>query len=115
MRIIAACVLASMLVACADQQPKAFVANAAQNDAIEQYTLCLIKAAQATDDHISDAATIGLAILPMCAAAHQRAMDAMTQNVSLDAKVMFLRKEDAHRLELATAIVLKSRQHRTTP
>lgn len=110
MRIIAACILALMLAGCAAEEHKPFVATAEQDAAVERYSICLVKAAQSSDDHISDAVSIGLAILPMCAADYQRSMDALTQDMSLGEKVMFLRKANAQRLELATSVVVKNRR-----
>jgi hypothetical protein len=109
-RIIAACALALMLGSCAAEEHKPFVPNVEQNDAVARYSLCLLKAAKASDDHISDAATIGLAILPMYTGDYQGTMSALTKDMSLGAKAAFLRQENTHRLELATAAVVKSRQ-----
>lgn len=109
MRFLAVCALTLTLASCAEEH-KPFVPSAAQTDATNQYALCLWNAAKASDDHVSDATTIALAILPMCAADHQRVMDALTKDMSLGAKAAFLRQEDAHRLELATSAVVKSRQ-----
>jgi hypothetical protein len=106
---IAACVLLLTLTSCAPQH-RPFVPSAEQSATVDRYSLCLWKAAKASDDHISDAATIGLAILPMCAADFQQSMDALTKDMSLEEKAMFLRKAHAQRLELATAAVVKSRQ-----
>jgi hypothetical protein len=109
-RIIAACSLALMLGSCAAREHKPSVPPVEQDDAVARYSLCLLKAAKVSDDHVSDAATIGLAILPMCAADYQGTMDALTKGMSPAEKALFLRQENAHRLELATAAVDKSRQ-----
>ena len=110
MRIVAACTLALMLAGCAAEQHKPFVPTAEQSDTLNQYTLCLVKAARASDDRISDAATIGLAILPVCAGDYQRWMDAMTKDMSVYEKNYYTKLEDAHRLELATTAVVKGRR-----
>lgn len=109
MRILAACALALTLGSCA-ADPRPVVPTAEQSAARDHYVACLWKAAKASDDHISDAATIGLAILPMCAADYRRSMDAWTAGMSLYEKAMFLKQADADRLELATEAVVKSRQ-----
>ena len=87
MRIIAACALALMLGSCAEEH-KPFVPTTAQSDAVDQYSLCLWKAAKASDDHISDAATIGLAILPMCAGRAVRGGAQHPRQLALDSMRM---------------------------
>ena len=94
---------------CAEEH-KPFLPTTEQSEASDRDAKCLWEAAKSSDDHISDASTIGLAIIPMCAADFQRSLDALTQNMSLQEKVIFLRQARAQRLELATAAVVKSRQ-----
>jgi hypothetical protein len=101
-------ILPVWLVACASPLPPR--ASAAQIDAAEtSLSNCLGQAAERLDDGKSDAATVGLAIEPVCAGQFYQLEALNGQGLNPAAYNLYLEKARPRALEFATGMVLRVR------
>ena len=99
------------LTACASSAPPP--ASAAEIDAASgNLANCLGRAAEQLDDGKSDAATIGLAIEPLCTAQFSQLSAVIGRGLNPAAYNLYLEKNTASQLEIATGMVLKVRSLR---
>ena len=70
---------------------------------------CLGRAAERLDDGQSDAATVGLAIEPVCAAQFSQLAEINGRSLNPATYNLYLEKARPHQLEFATNVVLKVR------
>jgi hypothetical protein len=97
-----------LLVACASPPPPR--ASAAQIDAAQtSLSNCLGQAAERLDDGRSDAATVGLAIEPLCAAQFAQLQALNGQGLNPAAYELYVAKSRPRALEFATGMVLRVR------
>ena len=101
-------VLFLALAACGSATPPP--ASTAEMDAVTTaLSNCLGQAAERLDDGKSDAATIALAMQPMCATQFSQFEEANGRTLNPAAYNLYLAKVRPHRLEVATGIVLRVR------
>lgn len=95
---------------CASGPPPA--SDAEKNEAIKAHFLCLVNAAAKMDDHRSDAATIAIAIEPMCAREFEVVIETFSRAAPNSVAAGMLRQRlMADQLQTATGAVLSERQH----
>lgn len=85
------------------------------NLVIDQWHDCLTKAATRLDDERSDASTVALAIVPLCADGARQIQELAGRNLNLQARMMLYRRFQDHPeldVERATTVVLQVRAQR---
>jgi hypothetical protein len=95
------------LAACA--RPPAPASTAEIDAATANFGNCLGRAAEQFDDGKSDAATVGLAIEPVCATQFSQLVEVNGRSLNPAAYNLYLKKVRPHQLEFATGVVLKVR------
>ena len=104
---------ALLLTACSTSVPAA--TEQEKSDAMRAYVSCLHNAARKMDDGKSDAATIAIALKPVCAAEFANSVQVAERGMNLQVKRMFEDRMQGHQIEIATVAVLDERRAQGRP
>jgi len=109
----AICLSACMSASTQTAAPESAVATDQEKTAaMNTYIACVHNAAHKIDDGRSDAASVALAIEPLCAGEFQRSVEASEQGMSPYARRMFEEGVQPVQLQLGTTAVLDERRAR---
>jgi hypothetical protein len=103
---------ALLLTACSTSVPAA--TEQEKSDAMRAYVSCLHNAARKMDDGKSDAATVAIAIKPICAVEFANSVQIAERGANLQVRRMFEDRIQGRQIEIATVAVLDERRAPST-